>query len=96
MRETNPSNDRRRPPSRHPQPPKEPWYLRFRGGSSNRPGGLAFFGIGAKNAAYIESMGDTVLPEPDEELPESDLPDAERKDAIARERWRRQHNPLED
>jgi hypothetical protein len=83
---------RRRPPPRHPQPPREPWYLRLRGGASRRPGGLAFFGLGSKNIAYIESMADPVLPEPDEELPDSDLSDQERKEAIARERWRRENN----
>jgi hypothetical protein len=32
---------------------------------------------------------DNSIPEPDEELPDSDLPDAERQAAVERERWRR-------
>lgn len=96
MPELSPHGDRRRPPSRHPKPPREPWYLRFKGAMRPRPGGLAFFGIGARNAEYIESLGSGVLPEPDEELPDSDLSDSERKNAIARERWRRETTPEDD
>lgn len=86
-----PRSDRRRPPPKHPTPPKEPWYLRFRPSAMRaRPGGLAFFGIGQRNAEYIEALGNPVLPEPDEELPDSDLSDTERRSAIQRERWRRE------
>jgi hypothetical protein len=34
-------------------------------------------------------MATQQIPEPDEELPDSDLSDNERLDAIERERWRR-------
>ena len=46
--------------------------------------GRGFSGGGARGFGEI--------PEPDEELPDSDLSDGERQAAIQRERWRRDGN----
>jgi len=37
----------------------------------------------------LPQMGAAEIPEPDEDLPDSDLSDSERQAAIERERWRR-------
>lgn len=46
---------------------------------------LSGFGRGV----LLPEMGASEIPEPDEELPDSDLSDHEQRDAIERERWRR-------
>jgi hypothetical protein len=51
------------------------------------------FGIGSLTGmgrgVMFPGMGVSEIPEPDEELPDSDLSDYERRAAIERERWRR-------
>jgi hypothetical protein len=46
---------------------------------------LSGFGRGV----LLPQMGAAEIPEPDEELPDSELSDQERRAAIERERWRR-------
>jgi hypothetical protein len=46
--------------------------------------------IGTSRGTVIPDLSSGIIPEPDEELPDSDLSDVERRAAIIRERWRRE------
>jgi hypothetical protein len=71
---------RGRPPSR--VKPQDPWFTRLRAMNFR----VRAFGLGR---GIVLPEYDNSIPEPDEELPDSDLPDAERQAAVERERWRR-------
>ncbi|HEY7269881.1 MAG TPA: hypothetical protein VH951_08645 [Dehalococcoidia bacterium] len=72
---------RGRPPRR--QSPPDPWLARLR--LSALRGRLPFGRGGVILPEYSGS-----IPEPAEELPDSDLSDSEQSEAVERERWRRQ------
>ncbi len=68
--------------------PSDPWLTRLRLSvlrSRASFGGLSGLGRGVSLPEYSGS-----IPEPDEELPDSDLSDSEREQAVERERWRRE------
>ncbi len=51
--------------------------------------GFGVFGFMRSSQPYQGDLSDGI-PEPDEELEDSDLSDRERREAIERERWRRE------
>ncbi len=79
---------RRGPPRR--VPPPDLWLTRMRLASfrfRNPLGINSMSGLG--RGVVMPELASTAIPEPDEELPDSDLSDNERNAAIQRERWRR-------
>jgi hypothetical protein len=66
--------------------PPDPWLSRMKWSAFRAR--LPFAGRGV----ILPEFSGTI-PEPDEELPDSDLSDSERLEALERERWRRQSRP---